>query len=154
MDNKYLFTKQGLQTVKDELHDRINNVRKEIADRIEVAASEGDLSENAAYSVALEDQAMNEARIGELTDMVKNATVAEEKIKNRMIDLGDNFTVENTQSKVAQEYQLVGEEESNPLENKISVTSPLGSAVFQKKAGDEVIVNAPVGKIVYKILSI
>lgn len=79
MDNKYLFTKQGLQTVKDELHDRINNVRKEIADRIEVAASEGDLSENAAYSVALEDQAMNEARIGELTDMVKNATVAEEK---------------------------------------------------------------------------
>lgn len=154
MDNKYLFTKQGLQTVKDELHDRINSVRKQIADRIEVAASEGDLSENAAYSVALEDQAMNEARIGELTDMVKNATVAEENTKNKMIDLGDFFTVKNTESKLSQKYQLVGEEESNPLDNKISITSPLGIAVFHKKVGDEVIVNAPIGKIAYKILAV
>lgn len=157
MDNsKYLLTKQGLKDVKAELHDRLTIQRKLIADKIELAAAEGDLSENAAYSAALEEQGMNEAKILELTDIVSNAIVSDDikSGKNRVIDLGESFEAKNLKTGKTANYKLVGEGESDPLSNKISITSPVGSAVMHKKAGDEVEVKTPNGIIKYKILSL
>ena len=153
-ENKYLLTKQGLQKLKKELHDRLTNVRNYIADKIEEATRHGDLSENAMYSAALEDQQMNESKIVEITDIIQKAVVKGSTGKNGKVELGETVEVLEIESNKKYKYQLVGEHEADPLENKISISSPLGNQLMNSKIGEtiEVIVSAGVKK--YKVLQI
>jgi transcription elongation factor GreA len=153
-ENKYLLTKQGLQKLKKELHDRLTNVRNYIADKIEEATRHGDLSENAMYSAALEDQQMNESKIVEITDIIQKAVVKGSTGKNGKVELGETVEVLEIESSKKYKYQLVGEHEADPLENKISISSPLGNQLMNSKIGEtiEVVVSAGVKK--YKVLQI
>lgn len=153
MDKKYFLTKKGLQELKNELHQRITTIRKEIADRIEEATKQGDLSENAMYSAALDDQQMNETKIMEITDIVQNAVVKATK-NNGKVDMGEFVEVLDISADKKYKYQLVGEEEANPLENRISITSPIGDALMHSAVSDVVEVELPGGTKKYKIISI
>lgn len=153
MDKKYIITKQGLLALKRELHERITSLRKAIADKIEEATRQGDLSENAMYSAALDDQQMNETKIMEITDLVQNAIVKAPR-KDGKVDVGEVVEVLDMEANKKFEYQLVGEEEADPLANKISITSPIGSAIMQSKVGEIIEVNLPAGLKKYKIIKI
>ena len=116
MPNKqYIVTKQGLDNLKAELLDRLTVQRIRIADKIEEATKQGDLSENAMYTAALEEQQMNEAKILELTEAVQNAVVVRSNKNNDKIELGERFTLEDLSNKKKYEYTLVGEEEADPI---------------------------------------
>lgn len=153
MPNKqYIVTKQGLDNLKAELLDRLTVQRIRIADKIEEATKQGDLSENAMYTAALEEQQMNEAKILELTEAVQNAVVVRSNKNNDKIELGERFTLEDLSNKKKYEYTLVGEEEADPIELKLSINSPMGNALLGKHVGDTVEVVLPGGLKKYKIL--
>jgi len=153
MDKKYILTKQGLIALKNELHERITTLRKSIADKIEEATKQGDLSENAMYSAALDDQQMNETKIMEITDIVQNAVVKSPKNDGK-VDVGEQVEVLDISTNKKFHYQLVGEEEADPLANKISITSPIGSALMRAKVNEVVEIILPSGVKNYKILKI
>lgn len=153
MDKKYILTKQGLTDLKKDLHERITSIRKSIADKIEEATRSGDLSENAMYSAALDDQQMNETKIMEITDLVQNAIVNSPR-KDGKVDVGEIVEVLEISTNKKYEYQLVGEEEADPLENRISITSPIGEALLHCKVGETVEISLPSGVKSYKILKI
>jgi transcription elongation factor GreA len=150
-NNTYL-TQEGLDNLKKELKDLIEVKRPEIAKRIKDAREMGDISENSEYDSAKQEQAYIEGRIAELDDIIKNAKVTETAGKKDFVDIGASVTVhidggDNT-------FRIVGAPEADPVANKISHESPLGSALLGKKVGDKIQVEAPVGKLNYTILKI
>lgn len=152
-DTHYI-SPEGLQKLKDELADRQNRIRKEITEKISIAKEQGDLSENFEYSNAKEMQAMNETRIGELEEMLKNAVIIQSQGGGSTISLGASFKVKlgDGSEKV---FTIVGSTESDPMAGKISNESPLGQAFLGQAAGDVVQVPLPTGqKVSYKIVSI
>lgn len=152
-DTHYI-SPEGLQKLKDELADRQNRIRKEITEKISVAKEQGDLSENFEYSNAKEMQAMNETRIGELEEMLKNAVIIQSQGGGSTISLGASFKVKlgDGGEKI---FTIVGSTESDPLAGKISNESPLGQAFLGHAVGDEVLIPLPTGqKVSYKIVSI
>ncbi|MCR4312196.1 MAG: transcription elongation factor GreA, partial [Candidatus Uhrbacteria bacterium] len=150
MDSTYTYiSASGLQQLKDELINRTKVLRMEIAQKICDAKEMGDLSENFAYHEAKEQQAQNETRISILQDMIVNAVVVEEK-HGGAIGLGSTFTV--TSPTGERQYEIVGENEADPMAGKISNVSPLGSAFMGKGTGDSVDVTVPSGVITYKIV--
>ena len=150
-DGDQLITKEGLEKLKRELDNLKNNRRHEIAERIERAKELGDLSENAEYSEAKDEQAFNEGRIIEIEAMLKKLTVVQGQ-RGSEVGLGSTVLVEfNAKEK---EYTIVSFNEVDPENNRISNESPLGRALLGKKAGDEAIVNLPSGKVKYKILKV
>ena len=149
---KYYFTKERLEELKKELEYLKTEGRKEVSQQLQKAKEYGDLSENAEYSEAREEQRRLETRISELEVMIRNALIIEEKTKSSEVKIGSKVVVKRDGK--TYEYFIVGTDEANPSLGKISNESPLGKALLNKKVGDEVIVNAPTGKIVYKIAKI
>ena len=126
--------------------------RKEISKRIQEAQERGDITESAEYTEAKEAQAFNEGRIRELEDLLREAVVISKKKKYDLIEVGCQFVVQNKKGK--REFTIVGSEEADPAQGKISNESPLGRAFLGKKKGEEVVCRTPKGKVIYKIIRI
>lgn len=151
----YEFTLEGINRLKEELEKRKVEDRSEIAERIKVALSFGDLSENSEYDEAKLAQAMNEARIMELENLLKNAKLIEEEdIDKTRVALGGKVTLQDTETKEEVEYTLVSSKEEDIFENRISTESPVGAAIVGKKKGSTVNVATPGGMLKYKIVKI
>lgn len=147
-----IISQEGYDKLKKELDDRMNIKRLEIANRIEAAKELGDLSENAEYAEAKEEQAFNDGRIAELMALLKNVTVVQNNGDKHKVSMGSHVTtlVEGR----TKEFTVVSFNEANPAEGKISNESPLGLALLNKKKGDKVTVNTPRGPIIYEIVKI
>ena len=149
-NNQYLTTKEGLEKLKEELKERETRLREKIANTLNEMRNQGDLRENDAYSMAIEEQHINEERILEIRLKIKNAKVVKDRGKDT-VGVGDTVVLEGEKKL---EYQLVSEEETNPLEGKISYLSPIGKSVMGKKIGEKIQIETPKGSISYKIVSI
>lgn len=145
-------TEDGLRKIKEELEYRKITQRQEIANSIKEAKEQGDLSENAEYSEAKSQQAENEDKIVELEFLLKEATVVSYNKDSGVIQMGSKVKVKFNGSEM--EFQIVGSNEANPTEMKISNESPLGKGFMGGKKGDEIEIEAPAGKIKYKILDV
>ncbi len=148
---KYI-TKEGLEKLKEELNCLKTVKRKEIAEKLKHAISFGDLSENAAYHEAKESQAFLEGQILDLQEVIHNSVVISGTKNKDVVDIGSTVEIEKDNEKL--KFQIVGAHESNPSEGKISNESPLGKALLSRKRGEVVEVEAPTGKIKYKIRKI
>jgi len=148
-------TKQGFAALKQEL-DRLKTAdRPEIIKAIEVARAHGDLSENAEYHAAKERQSFIEGRIGEIGYKLGSAKVIDpETVPKDVVRFASKVLVENVDSGEEIEYMIVGPDEADIKKGKISVSSPLGSAMIGKKPGDEAELQAPGGKRIYEIIDI
>ncbi|PIP28810.1 transcription elongation factor GreA [Candidatus Kuenenbacteria bacterium CG_4_9_14_3_um_filter_39_14] len=154
-NNKIYITLDGLQKLKDQLKYLINIERKNIAEHIQEAKELGDLSENAEYSAAKDEQAFLEMKIAELDSAIKNAVVIEENGNSGNGIVGVGSTVKfKDEADNKKECTIVGCHESDPLNNKISNESPIGRAFLGHKKGDTVEFQAPKGLVRYKILDI
>ncbi|OGD08835.1 transcription elongation factor GreA [Candidatus Amesbacteria bacterium RIFOXYB1_FULL_44_23] len=149
--NQVLITQAGLDHLKAELTDLQNVKRPLLVERLSVARSMGDLAENSDYQSAKEELAFMDSRIDELDELIKNAKVAI-PTSSTSVNFGHTVTVKVNSSQTA--FQIVGEPEADPSKRKISHSSPLGLALMGKKVGDQIEVDAPVGKISYTIISI
>ena len=145
-------TEEGLKKIKEELEHRKIAIRQSIANAIKEAKEQGDLSENAEYSEAKRQQAENEARVAELEFMLKEAKVVTYDKNLGLVQMGSRVGVKFNGSEM--EFQIVGSNEANPSEMKISNESPMGKAFMGKNKGDKVSVETPAGKMEYKILEV
>ena len=150
-----LYTEQGYKELEEELRRRTHEEREKIKNDIAVARSFGDLSENSEYDEARNDQAKNEARIKELEELLENAVVVDESsIDTGVVSLGSTVKLHNQDTGTEVRYALVGSNESNPMEGKISDQSPIGSALIGKKAGDTVSIEVPSGTVHFDVLDV
>ncbi len=150
--NQIQLTTEGLTKLKSELAQLINEKRPAAIERLQKARSMGDLKENSEYSAAKEDLAFIEGRIQEIENILNKAIVSNPQTNNEFVDIGNKVVLEKNNQK--EEYMVVGEFETDPSQRKISSTSPLGKALMNKKVNDIVQVEAPAGKIEYKIVAI
>lgn len=153
-EKKNLMTYEGLKKLEDELQDLKVNRRKEVAQKIKEAREQGDLSENAEYDAAKDEQRDIEARIEEIEKILKNAEVADDEFGAGVINLGSTVTVYDCEFDEEIVFKLVGSTEAKSLENKISNEAPLGKALIGKSAGDEVEVETPSGIMKYKVINV
>jgi transcription elongation factor GreA len=138
-----------------ELHVMKTKGRAEIAEKISDARSHGDLSENAEYDAAKEEQGLFELRISKLEEMLSRARIIDKNdLPNDAVYILSDVTLENLKNGETVTYKLVSQEEADFEKNKISVTSPIGKALLKKKEGDVVTVNVPAGVLEYKILAV
>ena len=152
---KQKYTKQGYQDLVDELKYLKLTRREEIKEQIAVARGFGDLSENAEYDEARNEQAKVEARIQELESLIENAEIIDESTMDvRSISLGSIVKLMDEDFDEEITYSIVGSNQADPLENKISDQSPIGRALMGKKAGDSVTVTAPAGELHFKVLEV
>lgn len=151
MDKKVL-TKEGFSKLQEELEYLKNEKRPQVAERIKQAKEFGDLSENAEYQEAKEEQAFTEGRILELEHLIKTSIMVTDNHNSGLVNVGNTVTVvkDGHQSN----FTVVGSTEADPINGRISLESPLGHALLDKKIGDEVEVNLPSGRAIYKILEI
>jgi len=149
--SEYL-SKEGLEKLKNELHDLKTSKRQEIAARLEHAKSLGDLSENAEYQETKEEQSLVEQKIAELEELLREAVVIQKGHRTDVVTVGSTVRVSSAGGE--ETYTIVGSEEANPAEGKISNESPMGKSFLGKKVGESVEVRVPVGTSVYKILEI
>ena len=155
MAEKKLLTAEGLRKLEEELQDLKVVQRKEIAQKIKEAREQGDLSENAEYDAAKEEQRHIEARIEELEAIIKNAeTVAEDELDTKKINLGSKVVLRDKDTNEDIEYLIVGSTEANALKGKISNESPIGAAIMGHKKNDVVKVTTPAGLITYKVMKV
>ena len=155
MDKKNILTYEGLKKLEDELQDLKVVKRREIAQKIKEAREQGDLSENAEYDAAKDEQRDIEARIEEIEKILKNAeVVVEEEVDLDKISIGCKVKILDCEFNDELEYKLVGSTEANSLKGKISNESPLGRALLGATVGQELKVEAPVGEVLYKVLEI
>ena len=155
MINKEVFelTENGLQNLKDELEHLKNVDRPANIEAIKEARAQGDLSENADYDAARNEQAQVEARIKELEYMIEHAIIIEDAPKD-VVGLGSTVEIEYVEDGDTDEYKIVGSLEADPFENKISDESPIGASLSGKKVGDVVKVPSPNGDYEVKIVKI
>lgn len=153
-EKKNLMTYEGLKKLEDELQNLKVNRRKEVAQKIKEAREQGDLSENAEYDAAKDEQRDIEARIEEIEKILKNAEVADDEFGAGVINLGSTVTVYDCEFDEELVFKLVGSTEAKSLENKISNEAPLGKALIGKVAGDEVEVETPSGIMKYKVINV
>ena len=152
---KNVLTKAGLDRLEKELEDLKVNRRREVAQKIKEAREQGDLSENAEYDAAKDEQRDIEARIEELEGILKNAeVVVEDEVDLDKINVGCKVKVFDITFDEEMEFNIVGSTEVNSLEGKISNESPVGQALMGKKVGDTVDVETQAGVIQYKVLDI
>ena len=155
MEKKVVLTYEGIRELEEELKVLKVTKRKEIAQKIKEARSQGDLSENAEYDAAKDEQARAEARIVVIEKMLRNAEVIdEEELDRDSIMLGSKVTVLDMEFDESLTYTIVGTAETNPSKNRISNESPVGAALLGRKAGDVVEIDAPAGVIKFKVLEI
>ena len=155
MEEKKLITYEGLRDLEEELQDLKVNRRREIADKIKVAREQGDLSENAEYDAAKDEQRDIEARIDEIENILKTVEVVDEdEIDSKKVSIGSRVKIRDMETKEDMELTIVGPTESNSLEGRISNDSPIGAALMGKERNNKVTVMTPAGEIVYKVLSV
>ena len=152
MSKKYLLTQEGLEKLNEELKHLITDKRKEVIERIREAAAHGDLSENADYAQAREEQSFIEGRIIEIEDIIKNAEIITQHTHGNTVTIGSTVNVKVNGSE--RKYTIVGSNEANPKENKISNESLVGKALLGKKVGEKFKVPTPAGEMDYEIASI
>ncbi|MDP3988561.1 MAG: transcription elongation factor GreA [Candidatus Levybacteria bacterium] len=153
-DKKIYLTKEGLAQLKKELDELTKVKRPDVLSRVSQARNLGDLSENAEYVAAREELSFIDGRIDELEELLKQASLihGSKNHGNGAIKLGSKVTLHINGKKEV--FMVVGEWEADPAEKKISHESPLGKALLGKKVGEKVEVDAPAGKILYKIVGI
>jgi transcription elongation factor GreA len=144
-------TKEGLAELKAEYDQLLNVKRPEVVERLATARSQGDLAENSEYTAAKQDLAFIDGRIAELEVVLHEAKVISGHSKKK-VDVGCKVTLTIAGKK--EMFSIVGEWEADPTQKKISHSSPLGKALLGKKPGDKVEVEAPAGKVIYKIINI
>ena len=155
MDKKNILTYQGLKKLEDELQELKVVRRKEVAAKIKEAREQGDLSENAEYDAAKDEQRDIEARIEDIEKILKNAeVVVEEEVDLDKISIGCNVKILDIEFDEELEYKIVGSTEANSLKGKISNESPVGKALIGAHKDDIVDVETPAGIMQYKVLSI
>ena len=149
------FTKEGLQRLKDEVHQLETVERPKISQQIAEARDKGDLSENAEYDAAKEAQGLLEAKIAKLKNTLANARLVDDsKIDNTKVYILSTVKIRNTKNGSEVSYTLVAENEANLAQKKISVDSPIGKGLLGKSAGDIAEVQVPAGIIPFEILEI
>jgi len=152
MINQIKITKDGLEALKRELSVLVDEKRPRVVERLANARSQGDLSENSDYQSAREELEFLDGRIDEIEDVLKNVKVVSNGGNGTSIGVGTKVSLKvNGKSHL---YEIVGEWEADPVNKKISHTSPLGQALIGKKVGEKVAVDAPAGKVLYEILTI
>jgi transcription elongation factor GreA len=149
--DKIQVTKQGFDDLKKELDQLVNTKRPKLVERLAYARSQGDLSENSDYHNAKEELDFLDGRISELEEVINNAEIVS-KSNNGEIAVGTEITLKLDGEEHV--FNMVGEWEADPINKKISPSSPLGQALVGKKVGEKVEVEAPAGKLAYEILSI
>ena len=154
MAKEFKLSRERLEELKEELH-YLRTVREqEVADQIKEARSFGDLSENSEYDEAKNEQGKLYSRIVELENIIAHAVViSDEEQSSDTIGLGNRVTVLDMAGNFEEEYQIVGSQEADPMNGRISEESPFGRALLGKRAGDEVLVEAPVGILHFRVLS-
>ena len=154
-EKKNILTYEGLRKLEEELDDLIVVKRKEIAQKIKEAREQGDLSENAEYDAAKDEQRDIEARIEQIEKILKNAEVIDEdEVDLEKISVGCKVTVLDVEYEEEEEFRIVGSSEANSLKGKISNESPVGRALLGAKVGDTVNVETQAGIVQYKVLAI
>ncbi|MCL2225183.1 MAG: transcription elongation factor GreA [Defluviitaleaceae bacterium] len=154
-DKKTVLTYEGLKKLEEELHELKVVRRKDVAAKIKDARGQGDLSENAEYDAAKDEQAEIESRIALIEKILRNAEVIdEEDLDQDSVSVGSKVRVLDMEYNEEVEYSIVGSTESDPMGGRISNESPLGMALLSHKCGDTVTVDAPQGALQYKILQI
>ncbi len=154
MADMFYMTQEGYEAAKKQLEYLQTVKRAEIVERIAEARSHGDLSENAEYDAARNEQAANEGEIAELDYKVKNAVIIEENDDNSVVHIGSSVTVHDFEFDEDVTYSIMGTTEVDPMKNIISNESPVGAALLGKKNGETVTVKAPDGEYKLKILKI
>lgn len=146
MSQNLILTEAGIQKLREELETLTKVRRKEVAEKIKEAKEQGDLSENAEYAAAKEEQGLIEARIAELEHSIKTAQVVENsEVGKGKITLGSTVTVSTKSGDVT--YEIVGTNEADPMNKKISNESPLGQVLMGKKPGDDIQYSTPAGPV-------
>ena len=153
-EQQYIMTKKGYDEAKEKLKYLQTVKRQEIVERIAEARSHGDLSENAEYDAARNEQAANELEITELDYKLKNAVILEENNDTSTVHIGSKVKVYDDDLDEEEVYEITGSTEANAIENKISNESPVGSALLKHKVGDVVKIVAPEGEYKLKIMEI
>ncbi len=148
-------TKEGLEKLKNELHELKYKIRPQISQKVATAREHGDLKENAEYHAAREELAMVESRVQELEDKLARAMViSEDEINTDTVSILNTVTIEDLNKGRTLKYTLVSAEEADFKQGKISITSPVGKALLGKKVDEIVEINVPAGILKYKILKI
>jgi transcription elongation factor GreA len=146
MPREVVLTREGFEKLQTEIEHMRTVRRREVAERIKVAREFGDISENAEYDHAKNEQAMLEARIAQLEDKLRKATVIDEsQVDADVVSIGSRVRVKDQKSGQSVAYQIVGSAEADPSESKLSNESPVGSALLGHKRGDVVTVSVPRG---------
>ena len=152
---KVVMTYDGLKKMEQELENLKTVRRKEVAEKIKEARGQGDLSENAEYDAAKEEQGEIESRIIQLENLLRNAEVIDEDVlKMDVVNLGSKVTVLDVEFDEEMEYTIVGSTEADPMNGRISNESPLGMAPLGQKVGATVMADTPDGEVAFKILNI
>jgi transcription elongation factor GreA len=154
MEETVYLTNAGITKLEAELEELKGPARKDLSQRLKSAIEMGDLSENADYAKAKEDQGFLEGRIQEIESMLKNYVIIDEKKRSQdIIEIGSTITIQEGADS-PETYYLVGPAEADPVNGKISFQSPIGNALLEHKVGDNVKVNTPGGELTLKILEI
>lgn len=154
MTEAHYLTNDGLQRLQAELNYLKTTARDQLAKRLRTAIQQGDLSENADYIAAKEEQGFLEGRIMELEQIIRNVVIIDESQRNRdVVDIGASVTIQEGNFPV-ETYQLVGPQEADPANGRISHESPIGKAMIGKRSGDEFLVSTPNGTVHFKIIKI
>ena len=155
MQKSVMLTEEGLRKLEEELEFLKGEKRKEIAEKIKVARSFGDLSENSEYDEAKNEQAMVEARIVQVEGILKNVKVLEsDDLGTDVVNLGSRLKIRDVEFDEIMEYHLVGSTEADPLNGKISDESPVGNALLGHRVGETVEAETPSGMVQFEILEI
>lgn len=147
-------TREGIERLKEELNELVNVRRPALAERLRRAIRQGDLSENADYIAAKEEQGFLEGRIQEIEVLLRNAVVIEEPKSVEEVGLGNVVTVVEDGGNDPERFRLVGPAEADPANGRISYESPLGRALLGRRVGDVVTVEAPAGVLRFRIVGI
>lgn len=154
MQQPVVLTAEGIENLRRELEYLVNVRRPELARILRRAIQQGDLSENADYIAAKEEQAFLEGRILQIEAMLRNAVVIEANGPADVVDLGSRVTVLEEGEETPEVFRIVGPAEADPLNGKVSNQSPLGQALLGRRVGDVVTVDAPAGPLTFRILEI
>jgi transcription elongation factor GreA len=151
---KVYLTREGEQELREELDELVNVKRPALAERLRKAIAQGDLSENADYKAAKEEQSFLEGRIQEVEAMLRNAEIIEETQDSGVVSLGSYVTVVEEGTARPETFRVVGTAEADPIHGKVSHESPMGRKLLGQKVGDVVTVEAPAGTIAFEIKDI
>lgn len=156
-EQETILTEEGLKKLEDELDYLRSEKRQQVAERLKVAISYGDISENSEYDDAKNEQAFVEGRILTLEKMIRNAKVIKDsEINKKVVSLGSQVTIKDMETEEEEEYTVVGTTEADPMADppRISNESPVGKAILGQKVGSVCKVPTPAGELIYKIVSI